>query len=134
MKKIDTQIKIVYLWIFVMFNYLYCDVLTLMDPIALKEVMSGSVGDMEITQGFLFGAGILMEIPILMVLLSRILGHRVNRILNILAGIVMILVQASSLFVGTLKIYYVFFSVIEIFALLLLVVCAWKWRDLNTQE
>jgi hypothetical protein len=32
------------LWIFAMFNYLYCDVMSVMDPSFLKQYLSGSVG------------------------------------------------------------------------------------------
>jgi hypothetical protein len=63
------------LWVFAMFNYLYCDVVALMDPQLLKQFMTGNVGGMHITQGFLLGAAILMEIPISMVLLSRVLKY-----------------------------------------------------------
>jgi len=67
------------LWIFVMFNYLYCDVMSLMDPEFLKKYMTGNVGGVHVTQGFLLGAAVLMEIPIAMVLLSRVLGYKANR-------------------------------------------------------
>ena len=49
------------LWIFAMLNYLYADVMTLMDPAAQKIMQSGSVGSLRINQGFLLGAAILME-------------------------------------------------------------------------
>jgi hypothetical protein len=64
------------LWIFVTLNYLYCDVMGLMDPDLLKQYLTGSVNGMDINAGFLLGAAILMEIPIGLVLLSRILNHR----------------------------------------------------------
>jgi len=62
-----------------MFNYLYADVVTLMDPVRLKELMTGYAGPFYITQGFLLGAAILMETAIAMVLLSRVLKYRANR-------------------------------------------------------
>ena len=33
----DMRVKLSILWIFVMFNYLYADIVTLMDPVVLKE-------------------------------------------------------------------------------------------------
>jgi Family of unknown function (DUF6326) len=118
------------LWVFVMFNYLYCDVIGLMDPGLLKQFMAGNVGGMQINQGFLLGAAILMEIPISMVLLSRILKYGANRWANIIAGVMMTAVQASSLFFGSSPtIYYMFFSVIEIGCTALIVWSAWKWAD-----
>ena len=80
----DTRTRLSTLWLFATLNYLYCDVVTLMDPDKLRQFTAGAVGGMEITQGFLLGAGILVEIPIAMVLLSRILQHRLNRWANII--------------------------------------------------
>jgi hypothetical protein len=57
----DMRARLSTLWIFVMFNYLYCDVLGLMDPESLKGFMNGNVGGIEITQGFLLSASILIE-------------------------------------------------------------------------
>ena len=50
-----------------------------MDSTVLKQFMAGSIGELEITEEFLLGASILMEIPIAMVLLSRTLDYRSNR-------------------------------------------------------
>jgi hypothetical protein len=43
------------LWVFAMLNYLYADVVTLMDPKALNTKATGSAGAIHITQGFLLG-------------------------------------------------------------------------------
>jgi hypothetical protein len=118
------------LWIFVLLNYLYCDILTLMDPVQLKHIISGTAGNLEITQGFLFMAGIIMEIPIAMIMLSRILNFKLNRMLNILAGTIMTLVQISSLFAGTKPTsYYILFSIIEISATTFIVGYAMLWKS-----
>ncbi len=118
------------LWIFAMFNYLYCDVMSLMDPEFLKQHMTGNVGGVHVTQGFLLGAAILMEIPIAMVLLSKVLKYRANRWANIIAGLIMTVVQFSTLFFGSSPtIYYIFFSIIEIACTALIVWFAWKWAN-----
>ncbi len=64
--EMDVKVILATLWIFVMFNYLYCDVMSLMDPWSLKQYLAGNVGGVQITQGLLLGAAILMEIPIAM--------------------------------------------------------------------
>jgi hypothetical protein len=116
------------LWLFAILNYLYCDIVSLMDSGLLQQYLKGNVGGMQINQGFLLGASILMEIPIAMVLLSRLLGHKANRPANIIAGSIMTIVQVLTLFVGTAPAnYYVFFSVIEIACTALIVWLAWKW-------
>src|ERR1700674_2715731 len=121
--------KLSTIWIVGTLNYLYCDVVTLMDPALLKQFLAGDIGSLHISQGFLLGAGILVEIPIAMVLLSRILGDRPNRIANIVAGTTMTAVQVLSLMVKAPALYYVFFSVIEIACTSAIVWYAWKWRS-----
>jgi hypothetical protein len=118
------------LWIFAMLNYLYCDVISLMDPEFLKQYMTGNVGGLQITQGFLFGAAVLMEVPTAMVLLSRILGYKANRWANIIAGCIMTVVQCSTLFFGSSPtMYYLFFSILEIGCTAFIVWFAWKWAS-----
>jgi MFS family permease len=119
--------KLSTLWIFATLNYLYCDVVTLMDPDKLKQFTVGTVGAVHISQGFLLGAGILVEIPIAMVLLSRVLGFRANRWANIVAAIAMTVVQLSSLLVGPPTPYYLFFSAIEIACTAVIAWSAWRW-------
>ena len=41
------------LWVFATVNYLYCDVLALMDHDYLRQVLTGSVGGVDMTPGFL---------------------------------------------------------------------------------
>ncbi|HVN55997.1 MAG TPA: DUF6326 family protein [Anaerolineaceae bacterium] len=116
------------LWIFVMFNYLYCDVMSLMDPAFLKQYLAGNVGGIQISASFLLGAAVLMEIPISLVLLSRVLSFPANRWANIIAGAIMTLVQLSTLIFGSATtIYYLFFSAIEIACTAFIVWYAWKW-------
>ena len=125
--EIDMKVKLSTLWIFVMFNYIYADILTLMDPTVLKELITGTVGGIELTQGFLLGAAILMETAIVMVVLSRVLKYRANRWVNIISGIIHTAAVFLSLFVGTPAMYYTFFATIEIACTLLIVWYAWKW-------
>lgn len=117
------------IWIFVVLNYLYCDVVSLMDPVLLNQYITGIVGGMQITPGFLLAAAVLMEISISMVLLSRILDYRANRCANIIAGTITTLIQAATLFAGTPASYYLFFSVIEISSTAYIVWYAWKWTN-----
>lgn len=123
-KKMDMKSKLSTLWIFASLNYIFCDVLGLMDPTLVVPF--------ELTPGFLLGAGILLEIPIAMVLLSRVLPYRANRWANVVAGTIMTVVQVASLFFDVPTLYYVFFSVIEITTTLLIVWFAWNWRKLGS--
>ena len=127
--KLDMKSKLSSLWIFVALNYLYCDVVSLMDPELLPLYLRGNVNGLELTPAFLLGAGILVEIFIAMVLLSRVLPYRTNRWANIAAGTIMTAVQSATLFVGVPAPYYLFFSVIEIATTVLIVWFAWNWRE-----
>ena len=68
----------------------------------------------------------LVEIPISMVLLSRILKYKINRWANILAAVLTLAVTASAL-PGDLDDNA--FALIEIAALLAIIWKAWKWTE-----
>jgi hypothetical protein len=125
--KIEIKAKLSMLWIFLVVNYLYCDFITLMDPETSRQLATGTVGGMQITQGFLLGSSILMEIPMVMIVFSRILKYKINRLANIIASIIMIVVQILSLFVDAPTSYYIFFSIIEIVCALIIFWYAWRW-------
>ena len=119
--------KLSLLWVFVTLNYLYCDVVSLMDPSLLKQYAAGNVGGIAVTPGFLLAAGALVEIPMAMVVLARLLPPRAGRWANIVAAAVMTAVQLLSLFVKTPALYYAFFSAIEIATTASIVWLAWRW-------
>lgn len=74
----DKKIILSTLWIFITFNYLYCDLIGVMDSNLLKQYLTGQVEGMVINEMFLFYASILMEIPISMILLARLLPNKIN--------------------------------------------------------
>ncbi|MBR9703917.1 hypothetical protein GOV12_00770 [Candidatus Pacearchaeota archaeon] len=125
------KVKLSVLWIFVMFNYIYADIMTLMDSSVLTQILSGTVGGLQLTPGFFLIAAIIMEIPIAMVILSLFLKYKWNRLANIIAGIIKTLAVIASMFVGTPALYYVFFGVIEIIFTSIIVIIAWKWKNPN---
>ena len=100
-----------------------------MDSELLKQYLTGTVGGMELNQGFLLGAAVLMEISIAMVLLSRVLKYKVNRLANIIAGVITTAFQVATLLFDQPAMYYLFFSIIEIASTALIVWLAWNWRN-----
>ena len=116
------------LWIFATLNYLYCDVLGLMDSALLNQYLAGEVNGMTIDQNFLLAAAILMEIPIAMVLLSLILKYKANRWTNIIAGSIKTIAMIATMFVGP-TLYYLFFGTIEIATTIFIVWYAWNWSE-----
>ena len=125
----DVRTKLSTLWIFAMFNYLYADVMTLMDPVVSRRMASAAVGAIPVTPQFLLGAAVLMETAIAMVVLSRVLRRPANRLLNIAAGVLHTAAVTASLFVGGgPALYYVFFAAMEIACTLFIIWQAWQWK------
>jgi hypothetical protein len=129
----DKKVILSTLWIFALFNYVYADVYTLFfNPVlqkeATKQLLSGYVGSIHITQGFVLVTAILMETAIAMVLLSRVLPYRANRWANIIVGVFHTALVAWSLFGGTPpNLFNVFFATIEMACTLFIVWYAWTW-------
>jgi hypothetical protein len=126
---LDMNVKLSTLWITASLSYLYCDVISLMDPELLRQYLTGNVNGLATTPVFLLGAAILISIPITMVLLSRVLQYRANRWANITAATFMTAVQTATLFFGWPAPYYLYLSIIEITCTVLIVRYAWKWRE-----
>lgn len=125
----DPRVVLQSVWVVAVLNYLFCDLLGLMHAPDLQGFLDGEVGGIAITTGFLLGAGLLMEIPIAMVLVSRLAPYRIARPAGIVAGTVMTLVQVASLGFGSeVTPHYAFFSLIEVSATVVIVWRAWTWR------
>jgi Family of unknown function (DUF6326) len=124
----DIKARLSALWLLATLNYLYCDVIGLMDSNLLKQFYAGAVNGIPITQGFLLGGAILIEIPMAMVALSIFLPYGLNRWANIAAGSLMTVVQLSTLILTPPAGYYIFCSVIEVTCTALIVWYAWTRR------
>jgi hypothetical protein len=118
------------LWIFLTANYIYCDVLAHMESTTLRGLITGTIGSIQVTQGFLLTAAIMMEIPFAMIILTRVLKYRASRWANIIAGAIMAVIQVGTMGMGTAPtLYYLFYSAIEIACTLFIIWYAWKWTN-----
>ena len=116
-------------WIFLSLNYILCDLLSNMEMSVIRGLFEGNIAGIPMTQAFLLLAGVSIEIPILMSVLAAFLPYKANRIVNISAGILMIIYQFGSFFMGSdITIHYMFFSVVEILGNALIVVLAYRWK------
>lgn len=115
------------LWIFLAVNYIFCDVFSLFYADTLKQLLTGEIDGIKFTQEFLLTFTIIMEIPMLMIVLSKILRFKINRALNIVSALLMLVIQIGSLVTSENLMHYVFFSAIEIITLLTIIYLAWKW-------
>lgn len=126
----NTKTLLSTLWVFAVFNYLYADVITLMDSEMLKMILAGQVGSMRMTRELLLGAAVLIETAIAMVLLSRVLEYGLNRWANIIVGAIHTIAVALSVLAGggTPALYYVFFATIEVACTVFIMWYAWRWK------
>src|SRR5438876_673482 len=92
----DTKERLSLLWIFALLNYLYADVVALF-------AIAGTGNSFEpLPQWALMGSAVLMEIPIAMIVASRLLSFRANRLANIIAGTLLTLINGFLTFVPPL--------------------------------
>ena len=113
------------LWIFVLINMLFADIFSFMVPGALQQIAAGVVDGVHLTPGFLLIAAILTEIPMVMVVLSRLLSYRANRWANILGGLFTILWVVG---LGSATPHYLFIASVEVLCSGYIIWLAWRWR------
>ncbi len=125
----DTKERLSLYWIFALLNYLYADVIGLF-------AFAGSRNSFELLpQWALLRSTVLMEIPIAMILASRLLPFRANRVANIIAGGIMTLVNGYLTFVMPLVTgdrppaypEYLIFGTIETVCTSVIIWQAWTW-------
>ena len=95
--KLKPQTLLSTLWVFILLNMIFRDLHQFGKAGFLEQMMSGVVDGVKITEELMLLGGFLAEIPILMVLLSRILADEVNKWANILASTITLLVLLTSL-------------------------------------
>ena len=114
------------LWIVVMINMVFADILSFMFPGFLAQITTGAVDGVVITPMFLLLAAVFVEVGIAMIYLSRALRPRASRIANLVAVGVTILFVIGG---GSLTPHYIFFAGIEVIVLLYIGALAWGWRE-----
>ena len=119
-----TASRLSWLWVFYMFNTAYIDINTL-----YYSVFINHHANVHYTQTFLLGAAVLVEIPTAMVILSRMLRYRWNRLTNVIVGVLLTVIQIATLFVGTPTLAYGFISAILIATSAGIAWYAWNWSE-----
>ena len=116
------------LWIFVLFNMVYADILGMLRPgyLELLDRMS-----QQLTGSTVLLFAVLMEVAIAMVLLSRVLDYRANRWVHFIAVpfvILWVIIPALIPSLGeTTPLSYMFFATVEAVAMLTILGYVWKW-------
>ena len=132
----DIKERLSVFWIFALFNYLYADVVALFAIVGARNPAEEAP---HLSQWALLGSAVMMEIPIAMIVASRLLPFRANRLANIVAGGIMTLVNVFVTFVGELIGLgrppafpeYLFFGTIETVCTSIIVWQAWTWSSVE---
>lgn len=122
---VDMRSKLSTLWIFVMFNMAFADIIGYIEPGALEAMLAGDFG-FDITPVVIVVISLVQAVPIAMIVVSRLLNNqRVNRWANIASGGLTLLYIIGG---GAWdKTSYIVFASIEIVGLLSIIWTAWKW-------
>lgn len=125
--KVNIKVKLASLWVSVTLCYLYGDYFELYTPEKVNSLISGeNIMDNPIK---LLVASIILSISSVMVALSVFLKPKINRILNILFGILFTIMMV---FIGISTTnewytFYVYLAFLESIITAFIVYYAWKW-------
>ena len=120
----ETRIKLSALWVCLMLTYLLGDVLRIFSG----DFVAGEVIGMQMSQGLMLGMAVLMVIPVVMVFLSLILKHAVNRWANIILPIFFFVFNAIGLPTYP-SVYDQFLIFVGLVFNLVTVWVAWRWKE-----
>lgn len=120
----EMKSKLSTLWIFTFLNMIFRDLHEFGRVGFLEEMMTGVVNGVQLTEELLLFGGIIVEIQIAMVVLSRILPYRFNRWANIIVGVLTIGMIVSN---GTNDLDDIWFAAIEVITLVLIIWFSWTW-------
>ncbi|MAT90260.1 MAG: hypothetical protein CMC35_06165 [Flavobacteriaceae bacterium] len=133
-KTIDVRIKLAALWASVTFCYLYGDYFELYTPEKVDSLITGAnILDSPMK---LLIASIVLAIPSVMVAFSVLLPRKLNRLLNLVFGLIFTLMM---LFIGVNSMtewyaFYVFLAFLESALTLCIIWYAWKWKSVKSSE
>lgn len=129
--KINIKIKLASLWASVTFCYLYGDYFELYTPEKVSSLLTGK--NILDSPTSLLIASIILAIPSVMVAATILLKPKLNRILNLIFGLIftimMVFIAINSL--TAWYSFYVFLAILESVITALIVWHAWKWPKKN---
>ncbi len=123
----DVKIKLSALWVARMLTGIQGDVIRLMDPAMLEDIINGTAA-VPLTNELLAAMGALMLLPIVMVFLSLELKYKANRWLNIIIAISFIVIDGIG-FIVPRPLYENVMGVGYVLFCALIVWFAWKWQN-----
>jgi len=124
--KVSLKLKLVALWVSLMFFVIYLDYFHLYMPGKIEEILAGKMFVFDITQVALLAGLATITIPALMISLSAALPDKANRWTNIIVAVVYIPFILFNL-AGEAWVHMVFGAAVQVVLLLLIIRYAWKW-------
>jgi hypothetical protein len=125
------QIKLSALWISRMLVGFLGDVLRFLEPGMMANIIGGDIEGMQLTEGMLFAAAIIMVLPILMVFFSLTMRYKLNRWSNIVLAVSLFgfdligLPSYSSAYATVLILIGMAFNALTVWY-------AWRWQKTAT--
>ena len=130
----DTKERLSLFWIFALLNYLYADVIALWAIIDSPNLADAP----HLPPWVLPASAVFMEIPIAMIVASRLLPFKANRLANIIAGTIVTLINGGLTYIPPLVgartpalPAYLFFATIETVCTSVIVWKAWTWSGVE---
>ena len=125
---VNVRTKISALWTAMLFVFAYVDIFSLYRPDFRAELEAGEIGGFTVNQAFLLGTTVYAVIPSLMVFGALVLRPAVNRVANIVLGILYALTIVAGA-IGEWN-YYILGSAVEVALLAAVVYHALTWPKL----
>ena len=127
----DWKVKISVLWLFASVAFLAHQILVLMEPGIIAQLMAGEAEGLKIGPEMILFFAILMLVPLVMAFLSLTLKDSMNRLVNIIVGAVFAALWFVGVVSAALSAYWgeALMTLSAAAASTLIVWCAWKSKQ-----
>ena len=116
------------LWLFYFVNHFFMSLHEFANPIFLERLLGG----FDVSDSVMLMAAIMIEIPIAMIVLSRVLPNKINWIVNIVVAILTIGIEIMNNLNPDLD--NMFFITAELIGFVAIIVISLRWRSRLVKE
>lgn len=122
------------LWLVILLNVIFRDIHEFIRPGYLEEVMARTASGAGLPEVAFLGFAVVLEIPIMMVLLARVLPKHTNSWVNLIAAPFMIIFVFSGVFIDRpADLDDLFHAGVEILLVGFIFWLAWRWQGAARQ-
>ena len=119
------------LWIFFFINHFFMGLHELANPDFIEQLIGGGFA---VSDSLLLTAAITIELPIVMIVLSRVLPNKINWIVNILVALFTIAMEIINIWIPGPDLDNMFFFAAELIGFLTIIVISIRWRSRLIKE